>query len=93
MWLFPHQRLHCFFSVLSHSVPHQPFVPHLHFSQCFHPHVSYCYPLYIFFSFLLSLFFVPCFCQSGPGEQGPEQRKDLSDLSDSESGQNGPERD
>lgn len=36
----------------------------------------------------LTSFFLP-----GPGEQGPEQRKDLSDLSDSESGQDGPERD
>lgn len=45
------------------------------------------------FSFFFYLFSVPCFCQSGPGEQGLEQRKDLSDLSDSESGQNGPERD
>lgn len=51
-----------------------------------------CLLLYVFFFFLLSLFSVPCLCQSGPGEQGPEQRKDLSDLSDSESGQNGPER-
>lgn len=28
----------------------------------------------------------------GLGEQGPEQREDLPDLSDSESGQDGPER-
>lgn len=34
-----------------------------------------------------------CFSLPGPGEQGPGQRKDLSDLSDSESGQDGPERD
>lgn len=33
------------------------------------------------------------FSLPGLGEQGPEQREDLPDLSDSESGQDGPERD
>lgn len=37
-------------------------------------------------------FFLFQFYQKGPGKQGPEQRKDFPDMSDSESGQDGPER-
>ena len=47
----------------------------------------------IFFPFSLSTFSSPLLCRwpPGPGQQGPEQGEDLSNLSDRASGPDGPE--
>lgn len=91
MGLFPVLRLHCFLSLSPpFSFPLTSFPP----MASFHPHISNSQSLYFPLHLLFSLFSCTWFFfLSGPGEQGPEQRKDLSDLSDSESGQDGPERD